>query len=309
MWAALLAGLCRRSSDIVAVILAGGISKRFGRPKQRLYLDGKPILGRIASSLDECLEKIYVSAPSLSDACQLSVLAGGASCLVDADLPCGGPPRAMYSSSRLGYAYILLVPSDMPGITREEIAGVIHYSHQHRSRGMASIPWWDDGRMEFLLGLYSAEILEGMRRVCEAKAGILRTRAGDAARLSEKLVLLPVELLAPFPRRLYHVTFKGDEYLPRSRGKWGERYRVVSMNNKGASCYRDALRRLGEGDLGGAYDAFLAEHRVHLEAGLLHLAAQALSDAARLADSIGRESSPLWARVHEIYRRLEGEER
>jgi len=298
----------RRASEAAGVVLGGGAARRFGKPKQRLPIDGVPLIRRIAFALASCLPRTYISAADPLTASELSAISGGFPVLVDEDMPCGGPPRAMATAWRVGYRYVVLVPSDMPRLSASIIYSLIYYTLSGGEVDV-SILMWGNGRLEFLLGSYSTELLRKLGRVCMIKADMLRVRAGDAARLASTLRLVPAELLSRDPRSLTHLTKQGDEYNPRVRGKQGFTYTPTTIINKGVGVYGEALRSLAEGDFNGAYLLFLEEYRVHVDQGLLHLAAQAASDAARVAGLMGADQADALRLVSEAYQRLERDEK
>lgn len=137
--------------SISAVILAGGLSSRFGKDKGLLQLAGKPlvkhVLNRINDVVDEkivvvgCRQQVdeYVKATDAST----DVIAD----IVNAHGPLGG---TMTGFERAHGEYSLLLPCDTPFVSRDVLSLLLELCAKRN----ACIPRWPNGYVEPLHAAY-----------------------------------------------------------------------------------------------------------------------------------------------------------
>ncbi len=290
-----------------AVVLAGGLSRRFGRPKPLFSPGQGTVVGRIASALRELGLRVYVSAPDQIFGEVLRVAAGPLTgLLVDEELPCGGPARAMATALRLGEDTYLFVPGDMAWFSRSVASRLLHFAAW--GAGSSTVPAWRDGRLETLLTVVGAEGLRALRTACIDK-GAAKARPSDALRASRRIRVLPSSLLlhgSLDDRPLLHINTPEDYPYPAPRGERGPLMGPLDVDNGAASrAYLEALG-LAANDPPRAARLFEEEAELLLEAGLYFLAAQAYRDAYHIARSAGLPDADRLAAVSgRIYDKLD----
>ncbi len=270
----------------VAVVLAGGLSRRFGRPKPLFSPGHGTVVGWIAATLRGLGLRVYVSAPDQVFGEVLRVAAGPLTgLLVDEELPCGGPARAMATALRLGEDTYLFVPGDMPWFSRDMASKLLQLSAQEVYS--STVPAWRNGHLETLLTVVGVEGLKALRTACTAK-GAAKARPSDALRASRRIRVLPASLLlhgSLDDRPLLHINTPEDYPYPSPRGERGPLMGPLDIDNTEASrTYLEALSSAAS-DPRRAARLFEEEAELLLEAGLHFLAAQAYRDAYYVAMS------------------------
>ncbi len=105
-----------------AVILTGGASSRFGKPKGLQIINGRPLLSKIVDEIrDAGIEKIYLSTdyPALYGDFDLESIPD--------QHTNAGPMAGIYSALVSTNADdLLILPCDLPGITADAIRNLIH---------------------------------------------------------------------------------------------------------------------------------------------------------------------------------------
>lgn len=133
------------TGKIAAIVPAAGESRRMGRPKLTLPIDGVPLIALVIAALHEGgTNPVIVIAPHAevvgsADLIHLAQVAG-ADLVVIPDVQ----PLDMRASFELGMrslagrpvspAMVLLVPADSPGLTATLVAEVVAYAREHRDR-------------------------------------------------------------------------------------------------------------------------------------------------------------------------------
>lgn len=156
-----------RSTPVYAGILIGGASRRMGRPKHLIEVDGRTWLERTADALRPLVERIVILGAG-----EIPASLRGLTALPDVEEG-GGPLRGMRSALRWApRAGWLFAPCDTPDLTAEAITWLL----SHRAPGVRAIlpaladsafpeplPGWYDFRM--------APMLERARRPMDLAHG------------------------------------------------------------------------------------------------------------------------------------------
>ncbi len=154
-----------RKSDITAAILAGGKSRRFGRDKALLCIEGEPLFLRIVNVFRSALgtEPLLIGREKLQ---------GYERCFPDI-IPDLGPIGGLYTSLRLAdTGFVFVSACDMPFIKRE----LVEYMVEILDREVAVlIPRLNNSNIEPLCAIYNRKLVNKIEYL--VSKGDLRMRS------------------------------------------------------------------------------------------------------------------------------------
>ncbi len=261
---------------MLGLILAGGRSRRFGRPKALARVGGVTFLERVYHALEEVVDGVALSAsPSTpAEAVELARRLGAIIAWDDPGLPCMGPPRGVASAYlELRPEAMLIVGVDYPFITSEALNSII--AHARCLRAHSLTPYLYEGYPLVTLGYADHHALELLVRACRVKP---KARLTDLYRQRGALVA-GWSLYTPNPRVLANVNRPEDlEAEPRPP-------RAADIRRPAGEYYEAALEAMEAGERVAAMEALEAE-AVELERRrLLLLARHAMEDYSSIEES------------------------
>ncbi len=134
-----------------AVILAGGISKRFGQDKALVQIGGKPLISRVFERAREVVDEVIIVVSSTAQKESYAPLfPRKTGIVVDIDDSRGVLVGALTGFMKARGEYSLLLPSDTPFVSKEVIMLLFEISHNID----AVIPRWPNGYIEPLQSVY-----------------------------------------------------------------------------------------------------------------------------------------------------------
>ncbi len=158
--------------DLAAVLLAGGRSRRMGRDKALLSLDGEPVAKILAERLLTLTDQVYLSTndPSLSAFLGLTSI-----CDTYRDRgPMAGVHAAMSLSTR---TLLIVLACDLPGASVDLLQGLLVFSDGYD----AVVPRTSDGQSHPVCAVYRRSCLARMSYYLEIGENRLLTFLADPA--------------------------------------------------------------------------------------------------------------------------------
>lgn len=137
--------------DCTALILAGGDSRRMGRDKATLVLDGKTLLERVTATMQQIFPKVIVSVRQLRSGVDAPQVCD--------ELPGNGPLAGLISGlAQADTPWVFAVACDMPFVTQ----AVVERLAAFRSGHQAVVPMVG-GHPQPLAAFYATSTLDAMR--------------------------------------------------------------------------------------------------------------------------------------------------
>ncbi len=137
--------------DKSAVIVAGGLSTRFGQDKGLLRLAGKPLIKHVLDAIGNMVEeKIVVSSSADQAENYKRILGSHVKVLVDKERLPSPLIGALTGLEEARGEYVLLLPCDTPLVSREILSLLLEL----RAGRYAVIPRWPNGYIEPLQAVY-----------------------------------------------------------------------------------------------------------------------------------------------------------
>jgi len=163
------------SRNYAGIILVGGESKRYGRPKALVEINGKTFLELVFDELSELTDRIYVSYTSKTPVKALELAETlGAVLVRDKNLPCSGPPRGLSSISLETVSeWYWIVAVDYPFVKSSILRKLSDIALT--TKADAVTPILEKGYPAVTLGFVSKAALKTLYNSCKAKADLTRT--------------------------------------------------------------------------------------------------------------------------------------
>jgi molybdopterin-guanine dinucleotide biosynthesis protein A len=140
--------------EVTGVLLAGGRSRRFGRNKAFAEFQDQRMVDRVLIALRSVFPKILIATNTPEEYHSLS-----GEVLRD-DLPFRGPLSGILSAlQKVSTPYAFVAACDMPLLNPGTIRGIVAAGLGYP----AAVPCHAGGR-EYLMGLYSRELIPGIRQ-------------------------------------------------------------------------------------------------------------------------------------------------
>ncbi len=271
---------------VIAVILAGGKSRRFRSNKYLYPVDGIPTICRVLTAITSTpsIGEVWLSVNSREqgllyiEECRKS---SDEIVIIEDDegIACEGPARGVATvlteSSHRMLPELLFLPGDTPWIKPSILTKFIEES-RYNHVDAASI-WWKEGVLEniFLYVRVPGGITTQYLDLCEIKRR--HARVTDILRLVDRVLLVPGEKLGD-PTSLASINTLSDRDKPSIKGSPGAETKIIDWGPGGAPLLM-VLDMLRKGDLPRAYKYLIKESKTWLSKGVRHLAYHAAVDA------------------------------
>ncbi|MGV8057259.1 MAG: molybdenum cofactor guanylyltransferase [Smithellaceae bacterium] len=141
-----------------AIILAGGKSSRMGQDKSLLFANNLPLIGKIASQLENHFQEIIIGANDIEKYRFLHLP-------VIPDLEEGkGPLMGIYSTLLSSKHEInFVIACDIPDLNIKYVKELIRQAKDHQ----IVVPTWNDGKFEPLFAVYRKSILNNVKNMLD----------------------------------------------------------------------------------------------------------------------------------------------
>jgi molybdopterin-guanine dinucleotide biosynthesis protein A len=137
-----------------AIILAGGVSSRFGQDKGLLPLANKPLIKHVLDAISTLVdEKMVVASSKVQAENYANVLGSDVNVLIDVDDAQSPLVGALTSFKEAHERYALLLSCDTPFVSRDVVSLLFEVCINRN----AVIPRWPNGYIEPLQAVYCAK--------------------------------------------------------------------------------------------------------------------------------------------------------
>ncbi|MEB3817002.1 MAG: molybdenum cofactor guanylyltransferase [Desulfurococcales archaeon] len=246
---------------MLALILAGGASRRFGEPKALARVGGRTFLERVYTAISSVAGEVIVAVTDYTPrrAVDLARSLGAEVMSDDPSLPCLGPPRAVVTVyQELRPEELLVAGVDYPFLDGSAVESIVELAR--KSSLDALTPMLHPGYPLVTLGYLASPALEALEEACVAKRGLVRLT--DAYRGAPRSAVSGWSIHAEDARILQNVNRREDLEEAPSPPVLRVVVRVPS------TAYREAIEALELGDYRSAAGLFGLESLLHEERGL-----------------------------------------
>lgn len=264
---------------IPVIVLAGGVSRRFGRDKLRALLGGKPVVAHTVERVTPLASEVVLATTSERRGRELArFLPASARVEVDQTARWGSGPGAAIASAleAIPRRPVLIVPGDVPWVETRALGRFISIA----AAGAADLaaPHWATGATEHLVQWHRDRGV--LARLPWRRPGASSARrASEFLRAAPRTLLVPVGALTRRGETFSHVTVPSDLVRPAVRGVLGRSSRPCTIVGTPKWAYRRGHSRRAAGELEEASREFEREALWYSSAGWPFLARHALEDA------------------------------
>ena len=177
------------------IILCGGRSRRFGKDKALLTIDGVPMVRRMAGRISQVVDEIVIAA---RDSAQCESLAAISAVPDGAEVVCDsvigyGPVAGIFAGLNTSKSeYSVCLACDLPYVNPEVIDALFGCAEANNSD--VAIPKHPDGILEPLHAVYGRSMVGACHDAIDREEHTIR----GAISLMERVVFVPTESLRRF---------------------------------------------------------------------------------------------------------------
>lgn len=293
-----------RGVVLAGIILAGGLSARFGADKYLWRIGGNPVITRVSNALEKICDIIILSARNNKRGLMLVEEAGISEKVLvveDVDAGCGGPVKGvasvLYSVKADEY---LVVSGDHPWIRGETLRRLVKEVRE-MGADVGSVVWgngWTTPTISYL----KSTMREIVPALCRIRG--FYARATDILRAAPRLSLIHAARLAAEPRELIGINLPQDLRSPPTPPLTGPVKGDILIENS-AALFTEAAQQEAWNPA-RAYTLYQEEAEKYLEKKALHLALHALTDAKRNSQTQNTEIEKTVNQILKILKSIPG---
>ncbi|MDH2899512.1 MAG: NTP transferase domain-containing protein [archaeon] len=265
--------------QIAAVVLAGGISKRFKGDKLLAEVEHKPIIARVFDSLADVTSNLYLSVSSETRANDLlNKVSQDVKVVVDRkELACEGPARGIVSSLvKIQSNAVLFVPADIPWVGSAELRTFV--ARCEKTHSDVGTIFWNNGAVEMLIQYHKRETVRDVAQTI-SKLRKKSMRPSDILRGARSTSYINAGNVTNNPLCFSNVNTVEDLMNPKPRNVVGGQKRTdISVVGSVDDPYWKAIQFQANGELDAAAKHFKNESNLYLKYNLDHIALHSLQD-------------------------------
>jgi len=274
------------------VVLAGGVSSRFGGDKPLALYGGEPMVRRVCRVLGQVVDEVYVSSKGLERTKNILSLVSDLAkdaFTDDESLGCRGPIAGIGTASiKTDSDFLLTAAADNIRLDAEVLSRFLSRCLDSDATSASIV--WGNGIVESLIQFHETSyVRSAARRVCGQKIGV--RRATDLLRGSPKLLLVRAESLTTDATVLADADTKEDLAVRRPvwklAGDVAEDILFEWGSCQGGGPFWNALDLANAGDYRSACLSYEEEANLYEHRGVHLLASHCFSDAYHMAVRAG----------------------
>ncbi|MEM4352275.1 MAG: molybdenum cofactor guanylyltransferase [Candidatus Caldarchaeum sp.] len=267
------------------VVLAGGVSKRFGGDKAMALVAGEPIVRRVSRALHEAVGEVYLSVKTTERGAVLMEASRPyvTGFLVD-EFQLGPVSGILTAAKQLEAETLLTTSVDVPLLRPETLKNLLN--HLRDTGAEAASVVWADGNVETLIQAITRKtVIRYAERFLGARAS--SCRPSDLLRAATALLLVHVSRLTKDPTEFANINTPEDLEKPRPRVSSKN---LVRDNLVLRECSPLFVRAVEQQEHGSHYEAgvsYFTEACSYMRYGVCRLSAHAFDDSAQMFKQAG----------------------
>ncbi|MEM4291031.1 MAG: molybdenum cofactor guanylyltransferase, partial [Candidatus Caldarchaeum sp.] len=272
-------------SESAGVVLAGGVSKRFGSDKAMALVAGEPIVRRVSRALHEAVGEVYLSVKTGERGTMLMEAARPyvSGFLVD-EFQLGPVSGILTAAKQLEAETLLTVSVDVPLLKPETLKNLLNHLRDKGAEAASVV--WADGNVETLIQAITRKtVVRYAEKFLGARA--LSCRASDLLRAATPLLLVHVSRLTTDPTEFANINTPGDLEKPSPHISSKNLVRDSLILRECSSLFVRAVEQQEHGSHYEAGVSYLTEACSYMRNGVSRLSAHAFNDSAQMFKQAG----------------------
>ncbi|MEM4287895.1 MAG: molybdenum cofactor guanylyltransferase [Candidatus Caldarchaeum sp.] len=268
------------------LLLAGGVSKRFGGDKALAVVDGMPMVKHAAKSLYQAFGQVYLSVNTVERGESLSKAASPYVSGFVVDAFDAGPLSGLLTAAyKLDADVFVTAPTDVPYLKSSSLDCLFRH-HVASDVDVASVVWGNGAVETLIQSVKRTCLLNYAEKFLNVRKNLLRP--SDILRSAGKLLLVHASRLTENPVEFTNINTVEDLSNPKPRGPLQGLVNDSLMITSCSKYFSDAAEKTGKGL---HYDAgldYMKEAATYLKHGVTHLSSHAFFDAAKTFRQAGK---------------------
>ncbi len=275
----------------IGLILAGGVSKRFGGDKPLALVAGEPMIKKVAKAMYEAVGDVYLSVNTAERGDQLfNATKPYISGYIVDEFKAGPLSGILTAANQIAADFFITVSADVPFIKSTSLKALLDSLTDSNSDAASII--WANGRVETLIQAVSRKsILNYGQKFLSLRIDFLRP--SDILRSANKLLLVHASAITQDPIEFANINTVEDLTNPKPRGPLKDHVKNSILITDGAEHFAKAVSEYGNGSYFKAGASYSLEAITYLRHGVTHIASHAFYDSASVFKKAGAEQASI----------------
>ncbi|MEM2237460.1 MAG: molybdenum cofactor guanylyltransferase [Candidatus Caldarchaeum sp.] len=267
------------------LILAGGVSKRFGGDKAFAIVDGEPMVKHAARTLYQAFGEAYLSVNTAERGGMLFNAARPYVSGFIVDVFDAGPLSGLLTAAHKVEAEVFVTaPTDTPYLKPSSLSSLLQ-QHLESDADAASVVWGNGAVETLIQAVKRTCLLNYAEKFLNFRRSFLRP--SDILRSAEKLLLVHASNLTDNPLEFSNINTVEDLSNPKPRGPLQGHVKNNLLITGCSKHFSDAAEKYGSGSYYSAGLGYMEEAATYLKHGVTHLSSHAFFDAAKTFQKAG----------------------
>lgn len=280
--------------NVCAIILSGGVSKRFEGDKALTPVDGQPMVRRVAAALHEAVGDVWLSVKNSERGEHLlNVCKPFAKGYIVDEYEAGPLGGLMTAARKIDADFYVTSSNDVPWLTASSIKKYVELMNSISPSALSVV--WGNGAVETLVAAVKRDlVVYYTEKIFNHRQNLYRP--SDILRTAEPLYLIHASNITDDPYEFSNINTFKDLENRKPRGPFSGLVKNDLLLKDPARYFQHGVEMSKTGQYHDAGFQYFDEAALYMLHGVVHLARHALNDAAHFFESAGSSEASNLAR-------------